>query len=112
MGNESSTQKPAEYGKDTQLVIAAEPVVKYMSKEALQKAIENVKILMKKEAKEQNFMEAARLRDEMFALEAIYKQRFAWYKRLQQNFYKSVSTIQLIFTFVSNLKPEMKLWKS
>lgn len=75
MGNESANAKA--YSGETQIEIAAEPVVKYMSKEALQKAIENVKLQMKKEAKEQNFLEAARLRDEMYALEALYKQRFA-----------------------------------
>lgn len=49
--------------------IAAEPVVQYMSKQQLEKAIERTKKQMEKAAKETDFMEAARLRDEMFALQ-------------------------------------------
>ena len=50
--------------------IAADPVVQYMSKPALQKAIEKTKKAMQAAAKELDFIEAARLRDEMQALEA------------------------------------------
>lgn len=50
---------------------AADPVVQYMSKEQLVKAIEKAKKSMEKEAKELNFIEAARYRDEMFALQKI-----------------------------------------
>lgn len=49
--------------------LAADPVVEYMSKPQLEKAIEKTKRAMQKAAKEMDFMEAARLRDEMFALE-------------------------------------------
>ncbi len=48
--------------------IAAEPVIQYMSQSQIEKAIEQTKRLMEKAAKETDFMEAARLRDEMFAL--------------------------------------------
>ncbi len=53
--------------------IAADPIVKYMSKPALKKAIEKLKVQMKKSAKELDFIEAARLRDEMFELEKLLK---------------------------------------
>jgi len=49
--------------------IAAEPVVQYMSKPQIEKAIEQTKKQMDRAAKETDFMEAARLRDEMFALQ-------------------------------------------
>ncbi len=50
---------------------AADPVVQYMSKEELKKAIVKTKKAMDMAAKEFNFAEAARLRDEMFALEKL-----------------------------------------
>jgi excinuclease ABC subunit B len=50
---------------------AADPVVQYMSKEQLVKAIEKAKKSMEKEAKELNFIEAARFRDEMYALQKM-----------------------------------------
>lgn len=56
--------------------LAADPVVKYMTKEQLQKTIQSTRRNMEKAAKDMDFMEAARLRDEMYALEKIYKDRF------------------------------------
>ncbi len=49
--------------------IAAEPVMQYMSKPQIEKAIEQTKKQMDRAAKETDYMEAARLRDEMFALQ-------------------------------------------
>ncbi len=57
--------------------IAADPVVQYMNKEQLQKNINYTRREMEKAAKEMDFMEAARLRDEMYALEKVYKERFS-----------------------------------
>jgi excinuclease ABC subunit B len=51
---------------------AADPVVQYMSKEELQKAITRTRKAMDTAAKEFDFAEAARLRDEMFALEKLF----------------------------------------
>ncbi len=51
--------------------IAADPVVKYMSPEELKKQIAKVKSSMLRAAKEMNFNEAARLRDEMYGLEKM-----------------------------------------
>ena len=53
--------------------IAADPVVQYMSKEALLKAIEKTKKEMEKAAKELNFIEAARLRDEIKGITELIK---------------------------------------
>lgn len=49
--------------------LAADPVVQYMSEEQLDKSIEYTRKLMAKAAKDLDFIEAARLRDEVFALE-------------------------------------------
>jgi excinuclease ABC subunit B len=54
--------------------VAADPVVQYMSQEAIKKAIEKTRKQMEKAAKDLDFMEAARLRDEMFGLEKLLKE--------------------------------------
>ena len=51
---------------------AADPVVQFMSKEELQKAITRTRKAMDVAAKAFDFAEAARLRDEMFALEKLF----------------------------------------
>lgn len=51
-----------EYSVDEQ--VAADPVVQYLSKEKLEKLVNQTQKMMEKAAKELNFMEAARLRDE------------------------------------------------
>ena len=51
--------------------LAADPVVQYMNKDELKKQLARIKTSMLKASKELNFMEAARLRDEMFALEKL-----------------------------------------
>lgn len=57
--------------------IAADPVIQYMSIEGLEKTIENTKKQMKAAAKELDFIEAARLRDEMFALQNLLTEKKA-----------------------------------
>jgi excinuclease ABC subunit B len=64
-------KKPVEYGESSLPDVAADPVVQYMSVSGLEKAIENLKKQMKAAAKELDFIEAARLRDEMFAFERL-----------------------------------------
>ena len=56
--------------------LAADPIVQYMSKDALNKSIAQTKKLMEAAAKDLDFMEATRLRDEMFALQKILKEKF------------------------------------
>ena len=63
------------YQEKTDLDIAADPVVQYMSKEQLEKSIVNTKKQMEKAAKELDFITAARLRDEMFGLEKLMKKK-------------------------------------
>ncbi|HNW70757.1 MAG TPA: helicase-related protein, partial [Bacteroidales bacterium] len=55
--------------------IAADPVVQYMKKEQLQKLLSQVKSDMGKAVKALDFMEAARLRDEMYELEKLMKEK-------------------------------------
>ena len=55
--------------------IAADPVVQYMSIDGLEKTIEKTKKQMKAAAKELDFIEAARLRDEMFALQKFLQDK-------------------------------------
>lgn len=63
------------YGeKERQMNIAADPVMQYMSRDGVKKAIENTKVQMMRAAKEMDFMEAARLRDEMTSLEDKFKE--------------------------------------
>ncbi len=55
--------------------VAADPVVQYMTPDALEKTIAKTKKEMEKAAKELDFIEAARLRDEMFRLQEILKKK-------------------------------------
>lgn len=61
------------YEINPELSLAADPVVQYMSAEQLANAIKKTKKEMEAAAKELDFIEAARLRDEMFALEKRLK---------------------------------------
>ncbi|MFT6850450.1 MAG: excinuclease ABC subunit B [Sphingobacteriales bacterium] len=58
------------------LNLAADPIVQYMSKPELEASIKNSKELMDEAAGDQDFFKAAKYRDEMFALEKIYDQKF------------------------------------
>lgn len=77
-GNRNSLIKPAEpkaYVEPEKPVgIAADPVVKYMSIPALEKAITKTKKAMQDAAKNLEFIEAAQLRDELFRLEEMLKE--------------------------------------
>ncbi len=64
----------AKYEHSQDLVLAADPVVAYMTIEQLEKSITFTRKQMEKAAKELDFIEAARLRDELFALETRKKE--------------------------------------
>lgn len=75
---QSGKQKtqPVGYAESGDMVsVAADPVVKYMNKEDLEKTIKKTRKAMEKAAKELDFMEAARLRDEVFELEELFKSK-------------------------------------
>ncbi|MFN3916224.1 MAG: excinuclease ABC subunit UvrB [Flavobacteriales bacterium] len=64
------------YRASSSTALAADPVIGYMSRDQLEKTIAKAKKQMEKEAKDLNFMEAARLRDEMLALNQLFKEKF------------------------------------
>jgi excinuclease ABC subunit B len=67
-----SSHRPGKaYVESDTVSLAADPVVKYMNSAQLEKAISQTKRSMEKAAKELDFIEAARLRDEMFALQEM-----------------------------------------
>lgn len=57
--------------------LAADPIVQYMTKAELKKSIENTKKDMLAAAKGMDFLLAAKLRDEMFALEKMMEEKFS-----------------------------------
>lgn len=56
--------------------VAADPIVQYMSKNQLQDAVQSAKKNMDKAAKNMDFLEAAKYRDEMYALEKMMEEKF------------------------------------
>ncbi len=67
--------KSKGYTENDQVDVAADPVVKYMTTDQLRKAIEKTRRQMEQAAKEFNFLEAARLRDEMFHLKNLLNEK-------------------------------------
>ena len=63
------------YVEPDKIDIAADPVVQYMNEAALEKAIENTRKAMEKAAGDLNFIEAARLRDEMYTYQKLLKDK-------------------------------------
>ncbi|MEN5087179.1 excinuclease ABC subunit UvrB [Sphingobacterium sp. PCS056] len=61
---------------DPTVTVAADPVLQYLGEKELKKAIDTVRKKMEKAAKEMDFLEAAKLRDEMFSLEKTFDERF------------------------------------
>jgi excinuclease ABC subunit B len=64
------------YVETDTLTLAADPIVQYMTKADLKKSIENTKKDMLAAAKNMDFLLAAKLRDEMFALEKMMEEKF------------------------------------
>jgi len=57
-------------------LIVSDPVVSYMSRPELEKSIKSIKKKMEAEAKKENFMQAAVLRDEMFKMKKLLIEKF------------------------------------
>ncbi|WP_276091148.1 excinuclease ABC subunit UvrB [Pedobacter sp. JY14-1] len=64
------------YVEVDEVSIAADPVVQYMGKAEMQKSIDKTRKEMGKAAKDMDFLLAARLRDEMFAMEKLFAEKF------------------------------------
>lgn len=60
---------PYQYNLDA--AMAADPVLSYMSREQIENNIKLLEKAMKAEAKAENFMEAARLRDQLFTMQKL-----------------------------------------
>lgn len=74
--NSGVVSRPGNYSDiDTSAAIAADPVVQYMNSDDLQKAIAKTQKAMERSAKEMEFMEAARLRDELIELKKFYNSK-------------------------------------
>lgn len=62
-------------GTEGPINMAADPVLAYMSKDQLEKSIQETRRKMEKAAKELDFMQAAQFRDELFSLQEQLKQK-------------------------------------
>ncbi|MDO4159263.1 MAG: excinuclease ABC subunit UvrB [Prevotellaceae bacterium] len=69
----STSYKP--YIEDEHAAFAADPIVKQMSPEQLRKSIDNTTRLMKKAAKELDFIQAAQYRDELLRLQQLLEEK-------------------------------------
>jgi excinuclease ABC subunit B len=74
--SENATRAKA-YVEVDEVSLAADPVVQYMTKAEMQKSIDKTRKDMAKAAKDMDFLMAARLRDEMFAMEKVFEERFS-----------------------------------
>lgn len=69
-------KKPVPYMEQEHIMsVAADPILEYMSKEQLEKSIEQTRRLMKKAAKALEFIQAAQYRDELLRLEELLKMK-------------------------------------
>ncbi|MBQ8265919.1 MAG: excinuclease ABC subunit UvrB [Bacteroides sp.] len=73
---EVKTKVSKAYVEPETISIAADPVVQYMSRPQMEKAIERVRKQMQEAAKKLEFIEAAQYRDELLRLEDILKERW------------------------------------
>jgi len=64
------------YVETDTVTLAADPIVQYMTKADMKKSIENTRKDMVAAAKDMDFLLAAKLRDEMFALEKMMAEKF------------------------------------
>ena len=73
---EAKGKGPKAYIEPEKVSIAADPIVQYMTKPQMEKAIERTRKLMQEAAKKLEFIEAAQYRDELLRLEDILKERW------------------------------------
>lgn len=72
----ANTEHKNAYVETNQASIMADPIVQYMTQPEMQKSIDKTRKDMAKAAKDMDFLMAARLRDEMFAMETVFAERF------------------------------------
>lgn len=71
------TKKYKVYADNDAAAFAADPIISKMSKEQLEKSIANTQRLMKKAAKELDFIQAAQFRDELLRLQELLEKKQA-----------------------------------
>ncbi len=72
---DKKSREPKPYVEEEKMSLAADPVIQYMSVEQIEKAIADKRSQIEKVVKELDFIEAAKLRDEMFELQELLKER-------------------------------------
>lgn len=70
---DAKKQKKNYYTESEEISLVADPVVAYMDKQGLEKMVQKTQKQMEKAAKELDFIEAARLRDELNELKELLK---------------------------------------
>ena len=61
--------------QESSTTVAADPIVRYMSRAQLEKSIERTRKLMQEAAKKLDFIEAAQYRDEVLKMEELLKEK-------------------------------------
>ncbi len=72
---DSKLKRSRPYIEKQKINIAADPVVRYMTKEQIKKTMIKTKYSMNKAAKELDFIEATRLRNELYGLQEIFNEK-------------------------------------
>jgi excinuclease ABC subunit B len=72
---DAKKKEPQAYYEKQEIEVAADPVLQYMTDTQLAKSISDLRKEIEKTVKELDFVNAAKLRDEMFALEDYLKER-------------------------------------
>lgn len=76
LGKDIKATEPKAYVEPSTSSVAADPVVQYMTKPQLEKAIGQTKKAMQEAAKKLEFLEAAQLRDELVKLEELLTTKY------------------------------------
>ena len=76
LASKKSDNDEVVYEVDNVVSISEDPVVKKMNRDELESSIKRVKSRMEREAKTENFIEAAHLRDELFSLKKILLEKY------------------------------------
>ena len=72
---DAKKKEPQAYVEKEEIEVAADPVLQYMTDEQIAKSISDLRKEIEKTVKELDFIQAAKLRDEMYALEDYLKER-------------------------------------
>lgn len=99
-GNRPRKDEKKYYAGMEKTNIAADPVIQYMKLEDLKRSREITRLKMQRAVKNQDFMEAVRLRDELFAMQKAAKKKnegcfWGWGKWLECS-----REVGIIFRFI------------